>query len=133
MDDVELALAEQLAARLRELRRSRGWTQAELAEHAELTPHYIALLETARKLPTLRTLGCLARALGTTAGDLLGSEPTPGDAWVNDVRRLAVAVPESIRPLIAGVLKLATRHKDESPRPRKRRRAQAAGGRRRTR
>jgi len=71
MDSDEQKLATLLGANLKSRRQARGWTQAALAERAELSPHYIALLETAKKLPTLKALATLANALGITTGDLL--------------------------------------------------------------
>ncbi len=56
-------LAMLLGTNLKARRQARGWTQAALAERVELSPHYIALLEAAKKLPTLETLATLAEAV----------------------------------------------------------------------
>jgi hypothetical protein len=58
--------------------RAAAFTTRSDALRAELTTHYVAVLETARKLPTLKTLGEIARALGVFPGELLA--PTPGPA-----------------------------------------------------
>jgi transcriptional regulator with XRE-family HTH domain len=65
------------AARLRELRQSRGMTQAELARQANVTPAYIWRLETAGAAPGIDLVDRLARALGTTPADLLRTEAEP--------------------------------------------------------
>lgn len=59
------------AVRLREVRRSRGMTQADLAQAAKVTASYVGRLEAAAVAPGIDLLDRLARALGTTAADLL--------------------------------------------------------------
>jgi transcriptional regulator with XRE-family HTH domain len=65
------------AARLRELRRSRGLTQTELARGAGVTPTYIGRLESAGASPGIDLVDRLARALGTTTHDLLPTTARP--------------------------------------------------------
>jgi transcriptional regulator with XRE-family HTH domain len=59
------------AERLRSLRVSRGMTQAELAEKAEVTTTYISRLEGAGAAPGIDLVARLAAALGTTTTELL--------------------------------------------------------------
>jgi transcriptional regulator with XRE-family HTH domain len=70
-------IVEQFASRLRELRSSRGMTQAELARHASVAASYVWKLESGAAAPGIDLLGRLAAALGTTPHDLLpaGAEP----------------------------------------------------------
>lgn len=80
-----------LAERVKELRKARQWTQADLARVSGLNPNYIAALETNRKPnPTRGTLDKLARAFGITLGELVGSEP-PLPAPVANWRALGLA------------------------------------------
>jgi transcriptional regulator with XRE-family HTH domain len=65
------------AQRLRELRQSRGMTQAELARRAVVSPTHLSELENADRAPGIDLVDRLARALGTSAADLL---PGPGEA-----------------------------------------------------
>lgn len=65
------------AARLREVRRSRGTTQAELAREAHVTPSYIWRLESGGAAPGIDLVDRLARALGTTAHDLMPLAAAP--------------------------------------------------------
>lgn len=58
------------AARLREVRRSRGMTQQELSRRAHVTPSYIWRLESGGAAPGIDLVARLARALGTTSHDL---------------------------------------------------------------
>lgn len=64
------------AVRLRELRHSRGLTQAELARQAHVTTSYIGRLETAGAAPGIDLVDRLAKALGTTGQDLLPITPS---------------------------------------------------------
>jgi transcriptional regulator with XRE-family HTH domain len=69
------------AQRLRELRRSRGMTQAELARRAEVSVTHLSELENADIAPGIDLVDRLARALGSPVADLLPSagpaEPLP--------------------------------------------------------
>jgi len=65
------------AARLREVRRSRGMTQAELSRRANVTPSYVWRLESGGAAPGIDLVARLARALGTTSHDLLPEAAPP--------------------------------------------------------
>jgi len=60
-----------MAMRLKALRDARGWTQADVAKRARVSPGYIARLETCRHDPKLSTLLKLAKALGVPLTELL--------------------------------------------------------------
>ncbi len=64
-------LDEAVGAQLTELRRSRGWSQAQLAESVGYDESYIRQLETGSKSPTLRTLADMARALSIEVSVLI--------------------------------------------------------------
>jgi transcriptional regulator with XRE-family HTH domain len=67
------------ASRLRELRHSRGLTQAELARQAHVTVSYIWRLETGGAAPGIDLVDRLARALGSSPTELLPTT-VPSDA-----------------------------------------------------
>ena len=67
----------QFAARLRELRLSRGMTQAELGSAAKITTSYVGRLEAGWAAPGIDLVQRLAVALGTTVHDLLPTETAP--------------------------------------------------------
>lgn len=69
-------LLKEVGNRIREYRKSRGWTQEQLAEYADLSVNYLATMEIGRKTPSLRTLARLAEALGVDICDLLVKEKT---------------------------------------------------------
>jgi transcriptional regulator with XRE-family HTH domain len=77
------------ATRLRDARISRGMTQAELARQAHVTMSYIWRLESASVAPGIDLVDRLARALGTTAADLLATtSPDPISVLRDQSRRL---------------------------------------------
>jgi transcriptional regulator with XRE-family HTH domain len=88
------------AARLRELRHSRGMTQAELARAAQISAVYVGRLEGGRAAPGIDLVGRLAQALGTTLPDLLPAAPPP--------ETLAV-LKEQARVLLEGLLQSTDR------------------------
>lgn len=65
------------AACLREVRLSRGMTQAELAHQARVSEAYIGRLERAEGAPGIDLVARLAKALGTTAADLQPTAAPP--------------------------------------------------------
>jgi transcriptional regulator with XRE-family HTH domain len=64
------------AERLRELRHSRGMTQAELGQAARITTSYVGRLESGGAAPGIDLVMRLADALSVTVHDLLPTEPS---------------------------------------------------------
>jgi XRE family aerobic/anaerobic benzoate catabolism transcriptional regulator len=63
-----------LGRRIRTLRAARGFTLRELAERAELSARFLVQLESGTANVSVRKLSALARALGTTASELLSGD-----------------------------------------------------------
>lgn len=81
--------------RLRAVRRSRGMTQARLAELAEVTTGYISRLESGSGGAVgLDLLARLAAALGSAVADLVpATEPPDADATLRaEIRRLTAGL-----------------------------------------
>ena len=107
------------AARLREVRLSRGLTQAELGRRAGATASYVGRLEAAAVAPGIDLLGRLAAALGTAAADLLPEAEPPDEAAAlrGEDRRLAAELVEAadrdalrmLNPLLARLLESVAR------------------------
>ncbi|HVU05521.1 MAG TPA: helix-turn-helix transcriptional regulator [Polyangiaceae bacterium] len=57
---------------VRRRRKALGLTIEELSERSGLTPNYVGTVEIADRDPSLSTVVALARALGTSPGELLG-------------------------------------------------------------
>ena len=67
MSDITVALGK----RIRSLRQSKGWTQEQLAEYADLHVSYIVLLEKGANRATIETLDKLSKAFGLSIADLV--------------------------------------------------------------
>jgi len=81
---------------IRDLRLSRGWTQADLAAKAGVTQAAISLIETGRRGKTLSSLQSIALALGQRLGDLVNFAESTADL-TEDLRSSI----ESARRLLA--------------------------------
>jgi transcriptional regulator with XRE-family HTH domain len=68
-----------LAYNLKENRKKCGYSQAKLAEIANITTQYIAMIEVSRKFPTPEMLDRLANALEIEAYELFIVKPSPED------------------------------------------------------
>jgi len=66
----------QIGRRVKEIRRVKGMSQAELAEQIDMSVPYISLIETATKKASLSTLILIANALGVTVDALLNGNQT---------------------------------------------------------
>ena len=63
-------IRETFARNLRENRRKCGFTQAQLAEKADISAHYVALIELSRNIPKVETIERLAKALNVEIYEL---------------------------------------------------------------
>jgi transcriptional regulator with XRE-family HTH domain len=68
---------EDVGKRLRELRRARGVSLAELARDTDYTPGYLSQLESGASVPSLSALATLAAALGSSISAFFDSGATP--------------------------------------------------------
>jgi transcriptional regulator with XRE-family HTH domain len=64
-----------LGARLRELRKERGWRLEDLAERTNLSRAYLSRLESGERQPSLGALFSVAQAYGVTLSSLFEPEP----------------------------------------------------------
>jgi len=70
------SLRDVLASNLKESRKKRGISQAKLAEKANITTQYIAMIEISRKFPTPEMLERIAKALEIEAHELFVVKPS---------------------------------------------------------
>lgn len=75
-------IVNRFADRLREIRRSSGMTQLDLARKAHVTEAYVGRLERGEAAPGIDLVDRLAVALGTTAADLLPTTDPPDNVAV---------------------------------------------------
>jgi transcriptional regulator with XRE-family HTH domain len=64
-----------LAQQIRSAREKRGWTQEQLAVHADVSRSTIQNLETGRRQPHRASLRRIADALGVAVADLSPAQP----------------------------------------------------------
>ena len=67
----------QLGPRIRDLRQALAFTQEELAEKAGISDSFLSMIESARRVPHLKTLLALSKALGTTLSRLFAGLNVP--------------------------------------------------------
>ena len=70
-DPAESKLLKTFGKRVADIRRTRGLTQEQLAEKANITPLSIAFIEQGRRWPRLSTLNKLAKCLDVSASEFL--------------------------------------------------------------
>ncbi|MEJ5152767.1 helix-turn-helix domain-containing protein [Comamonas sp. MYb396] len=88
----EKPLAQLLGQRIAQLRKSRQWTQAQLAERLQVEPETISRFERGASVPSLHTLESLASVLRVGIADLLAHSSTAPDdqamrisAWLSEL------------------------------------------------
>ena len=69
--------SERFGAVIRQLRKSRGWSQERLAADASLNRSYMGEIERAHAIPTLATAEKLAQALEVALSDLISRCEAP--------------------------------------------------------
>jgi XRE family transcriptional regulator, regulator of sulfur utilization len=72
--------SERFGAVIRQLRKSRGWSQERLAADASLNRSYMGEIERAHAIPTLATAEKLAQALEVALSDLISRCESPAAA-----------------------------------------------------
>jgi len=86
-------IREILAANIKENRRKMGLTQEKLAEKINMSLHYLAMLELARKFPSGEMLERLAEALEIDPHELFTVAPSPQ----NELEQLRKEIKDDIK------------------------------------
>jgi len=106
-------LLRELGASIRQARKARGWSQAQLAETADLSSHFISVVECGDVSPSLPTLARIAAALNTPLHDLFKFDslrhPTPRELATHHLLK-------ATRSLTAENILLLTRFLKKLPR-----------------
>lgn len=92
---VEMASAEHLGQRIRQLRSSRGWTLGNLAERSGVSRAMLSKIERGENNPTLVVAVKIALAFGMTTSQLIGIEERQDAVKVSKERRLSFRDPET--------------------------------------
>lgn len=80
-----------MAERIRDRRRERGYTQEKLARLIDLTPAAVSKWETGQAFPDISTLCPLAAALGMSVDELLGYNPEVSEEKAEELVAVARA------------------------------------------
>jgi transcriptional regulator with XRE-family HTH domain len=108
-----------LAKNMKEYRRKRGYSQVKLAEQADVSPQYIAMIEMCTKFPKPEMQERLAAALEIEAHQLFAADPSPEETLsllrrdiIDEMAQLGAnmerAVAKTIRETLAGGCKAKT-------------------------
>jgi transcriptional regulator with XRE-family HTH domain len=104
-------IREVLAANIRENRRKLGLTQEQFAEKANVSTHYIALIETCNKYPKPEMLERLAKALGVEPLQLFSATAASNEALerliqqsISDMKRVVADMQQLVRETIKETL-----------------------------
>jgi len=92
-----------LAHNMKENRKKCGFSQAKLAEKANVTTQYIAMIEVSRKFPTPEMLERLAKALEIETYQFFSVKAIPEDA----MEQLRMSIVKDIDKVVADAVKKA--------------------------
>jgi transcriptional regulator with XRE-family HTH domain len=113
------SIREVLAANLRENRRKLGLTQEKLAEQADVSTHYIAMIETCKKYPKPEMLERLAKALNLEPHQLFSVPASPEEALerlhqtiVADMQQVGAGIKQAVRETIQETLADELKNRD---------------------
>lgn len=103
-------LSDSVAARIRELRSARGWSQEKLAEESCISRDAVSRIERGDRGPRLETLEMIARAVGITLPKLVDfGEPPPRVRARDDRIRSLQRSLDQVEPWLAQALITAVR------------------------
>lgn len=119
MNDRERRLARRIGDAIRQNRRHLGWSQAELAEEAEVSVDHIGLLERGLRLPAVPLLVTLSELFAVPLDSLVsGDQPEELVQTVALLQNLQVAQLATVRKMLRGLLSEDNLRKPNSKRPR---------------
>jgi transcriptional regulator with XRE-family HTH domain len=98
-----IGIRDVLAANLKEYRRKKGMTQEELAEKADVSTHYIAMIETCKKYPKPEMLEHIAKTLEIEPYKLFGVVSDPNEPF----ERLHKAIITDMRMVVTEAIEKA--------------------------
>jgi transcriptional regulator with XRE-family HTH domain len=99
------SLRQLLAFNMKEFRRRRGFSQAELAETANTSTHYIAMIELKRKYPTPEMLERIAAALEIDTPELFSMPPSPAGTLRQLHKRVLMDIEQAVGEAVERAIK----------------------------
>ena len=97
-------IREILADNLRENRRKLGMTQGELAEKANVSTHYIAMIETCKKYPKPEMLEHIAKTLGIEPYKLFSFTSDPNEPLERLHQKIIIDIKQIVNEAVNKVI-----------------------------
>ena len=97
-------IREVLAANLKGNRRKLGITQEELAEKADVSTHYIAMIEICKKYPKPDMLEQIAKALGVEPYKLFSVETDPNEPLERLHQKIIIDIKQIVNEAVEKVI-----------------------------
>jgi transcriptional regulator with XRE-family HTH domain len=97
-------IREILAANLKGYRRKQGMTQEQFAEKADVSTHYIAIVETCKAFPTADMLERLAATLGIETYQLFSVPEEPNKAFERLLQQGITDIKQVVRETVKEAL-----------------------------
>lgn len=94
-----------VAKNLIELRKKKGWSQAQLSDKADLSTEFISRIERGAGSASLKSLNKIAKALGAKMGEFF-DDPDDADRWEIEIEALVILMKKGEKS-IRKVYKLA--------------------------
>jgi transcriptional regulator with XRE-family HTH domain len=99
-----------LGARIKELRKFRGFSQEQLSEKVDIDPKYVSFLECGRSSPSLETMESIARALGVEIKDLFEfAHLQAGGVKAEEIEKLLEGADEEKKRTIMKIIRAVVR------------------------
>ena len=100
-----------LSEGIKRLRKERGWTQAHLAETAQLSIQFLGALEQGKKSPSIETLDALTAAFRVSTSELFaaGEVERPSAGVGREVLRAVAALPREAEKDILDLVHVVSR------------------------
>ena len=105
-----LTTRERLGARIKELRKTRNFTQEQLAERVDLATRYISLIEVGRSSPSLETMENIASALDVEIKDLFEfAHLQAGGVKIEEIEQLLAGADEDKKRMVMKIVRAVVR------------------------
>jgi transcriptional regulator with XRE-family HTH domain len=108
------SIREVLAQNFKMNRLKLGLTQEKLAEKADVSVHYIAMIETCKKYPKPEMLERLAAAFGIEPHQLFSVPDTPDEASARLLRQGIIDIKQAVRETIQETLAAGYKGKNKA-------------------
>ena len=121
--DHEKRLAQHLGQVVRKHRTKHAWSQAHLAELADISADFLGLLERGQRLPAITTLVRLASVLGVSTDELTGG-PQPEKferPSLVEAKNILSRMPEELLSIVLALIRVVDSDNLRRPKARRRR------------